>query len=80
MRFCFFDELEGLKCAICGSILNEGYGLEPENAEEYDVLEKKFGDVSKWTVGECCFGGYCGAVPGFTPTRFFKEKIRNLAS
>jgi hypothetical protein len=63
MKANYHDELTGLKCAICGSELNEGYFLEPEfGTDEYEILEEKFGEPANWTIGECCFGGYCGAI------------------
>ena len=67
---------EKYRCVMCGEILEEGYGLQADTDEEYDILEEKFGDPGNWIVGECCFGGYCGAVPGFTPTLFFEERIK----
>ena len=78
MRYTYLDELEESKCAICGKALEEGYCLDPETNEEYEILEQKFGDSSNWLVGECCFGGYCGAVTGLTPTLFFEEIIKQL--
>jgi hypothetical protein len=66
------------RCAVCGKILDNGYSLVPETTEEWDTLYEKFGDVSHWLVGQCCFGGYCGPEPKLTPTLFFEDKIKQL--
>jgi len=80
MKYIFLTatEIGRVHCAICGELLEECYCLEPETDEEYTILEQKFGDVANWIVGECCFGAYCGAVQGLTPTLFFEEVIKKL--
>ena len=57
---------------MCGKFINEGYSLEPLSNECWDLLEKKFGDISNWFVGECCFGGYCGAKGARRPDDWFE--------
>ncbi len=80
-HYLFMTEMETgtkFRCAICRSIIDEGYALLPDNDEEHDVLLQKLGDESNWMAGECCFGGYCGAYPASTPTMFFEEVIKKL--
>jgi len=38
-------------------------------------MEKKFNNPSNWSVGECCFQGYCGAVPGLSTDDWFERFV-----
>jgi hypothetical protein len=45
-------------CAVCNQVIDEGYALDSDTQEECDRLTRRFGDVTNWFVGECCFGRY----------------------
>jgi len=72
VKWLFLDEVDA-RCIICGKELNEGYLLQAEDAEEWNILEERFGDPSDWFIGECCFGGYC-----YRPNVFFDQVIKPL--
>lgn len=42
-----------MECPLCKELQEEIFSLEPDNDDEYDLLEKKFGDISNWYV---CYG------------------------
>lgn len=72
MKWAFLTEDETgqkFRCGTCGKTLTEAFCLEQDD-EEYKILEDRFGDVANWTVGECCFGGYC-----LSPTEFSEVLI-----
>ena len=71
-----FDTFEpSLKCCICGKELGEGYHLHTLTNNAFEQMEKRFGDPSNWTVGECCFGGYCGANVGLDVDDWFERFV-----
>lgn len=75
--FLVFDE--PVRCCICGDEIYECYLLEPIENDDFQLFEEKFGDISNWVVGECCFGGYCGAGysnPDDWYERFIEKKSK----
>jgi hypothetical protein len=49
------EEIGGIICCpLCLRIADEGYHLEPESDEEYEKLERVFGDESYWFVCRRC--------------------------
>ena len=67
-----------VKCCVCGKDTHEGYQLSPLTDDDWKLMEKKYGDVSNWTVGECCFGGYCGANDGLDADDWFELYVERL--
>jgi len=61
LRSTFMSFTPSAKCCNCKKDIDEGYTLSPLTNDTWKLMEKKYGAVSNWTVGECCFGGYCGA-------------------
>lgn len=69
-----FSELGDIYyCPFCGKKHNEAYSLDPSNENEWDILTDDLGDITegRWYVCEQCLHGYCGAVHGKTPTKWF---------
>lgn len=81
LRYIFFghSQVINAKCCVCGRKLDEGYILQPISDEAFELFVKKFGDTeSDWLVGECCFGGYCGASRCWTPDDWYEENIKKF--
>jgi len=70
----FFDSFKEypLICCICKKKIYEGYYLDPISDEAWSFFIKKFGEPENWAVGECCFGGFCGAEGADTPDDWYK--------
>ena len=81
LTFFSFSELGDIYyCPFCGKKHNEAYSLDFSNENEWDILTNDLGDISNglWYVCENCLGGYCGAVPGKTPTKWFDNVYPRL--
>ena len=54
----FFSKAETGEFATCGvchrSNLEECYSLNPNDDQEYNFLEDRFGDPCNWSVCDCC--------------------------
>ena len=67
-----------VKCCECGKEITEGYQLGALTDEAWELMEKKYGDVSNWTIGECCFGGYCGANASLDANDWYELHVECL--
>jgi hypothetical protein len=71
----FDDFVSPLKCCMCEDKIKEGYHLHPLTDDAYILFEERFGHPENLTVGECCFGGFCGVEGASTPDDWYKRYI-----